>query len=93
MRFAYGGRAGVHTGAPFKPKFACRFGNWAGLDSNQRTALAEQIYSLSPLTTRPPTHTRARPKARLGTAHEGTTPPRLSPLAVSAASNLFYRRF
>ena len=29
---------------------------WAGLDSNQRTALAGQIYSLLPLTTRPPTH-------------------------------------
>jgi hypothetical protein len=28
---------------------------WAGLDSNQRTALAGQIYSLLPLTTRPPT--------------------------------------
>ncbi len=29
---------------------------WAGLDLNQRTALAGQIYSLVPLTTRPPTH-------------------------------------
>jgi hypothetical protein len=29
---------------------------WAGLDLNQRTALAGQVYSLVPLTTRPPTH-------------------------------------
>lgn len=28
---------------------------WAGLDSNQRSAFARQIYSLVPLTTRPPT--------------------------------------
>ncbi len=28
---------------------------WAGLDSNQRSAFAHQIYSLAPLTTRPPT--------------------------------------
>ena len=31
-------------------------GNWAGLDLNQRSAFARQIYSLVPLTTRPPTH-------------------------------------
>ena len=30
-------------------------GWWAGLDSNQRSAFARQIYSLVPLTTRPPT--------------------------------------
>jgi hypothetical protein len=29
---------------------------WAGLDLNQRSAFARQIYSLVPLTTRPPTH-------------------------------------
>jgi hypothetical protein len=29
--------------------------NWAGLDLNQRSAFARQIYSLVPLTTRPPT--------------------------------------
>ena len=29
---------------------------WAGLDSNQRNAFACQVYSLVPLTTRPPTH-------------------------------------
>lgn len=31
---------------------------WAGLDLNQRSAFARQIYSLVPLTTRPPTHNR-----------------------------------
>jgi tetratricopeptide (TPR) repeat protein len=33
--------------------------NWAGLDLNQRSAFARQIYSLVPLTTRPPTHVPA----------------------------------
>jgi hypothetical protein len=33
---------------------------WAGLDSNQRSAFARQIYSLVPLTTRPPTHARTK---------------------------------
>ena len=28
---------------------------WAGLDLNQRSAFAHQVYSLAPLTTRPPT--------------------------------------
>ena len=31
---------------------------WAGQDSNLRIAFASQIYSLVPLTTRPPTHIR-----------------------------------
>ena len=35
---------------------------WAGLDLNQRTALAGQIYSLVPLTTRPPTHDVDQPR-------------------------------
>ena len=47
-RFGY---AAVH------PAWRKRSRNWwAGLDLNQRTALAGQIYSLVPLTTRPPTH-------------------------------------
>ena len=32
---------------------------WAGLDSNQRSAFARQVYSLVPLTARPPTHKSA----------------------------------
>ena len=32
---------------------------WAGLDSNQRSAFAHQVYSLAPLTTRPPTQSAA----------------------------------
>lgn len=32
---------------------------WAGLDSNQRSALARRIYSPVPLTTRPPTQDRS----------------------------------
>jgi hypothetical protein len=42
-------------------------GNWAGLDLNQRSAFARQIYSLVPLTTRPPTHEDSSIVADLGT--------------------------
>ena len=37
----------------FQPKLRKEQGWWRGLDSNQRT-LRDQIYSLAPLTTRPP---------------------------------------
>lgn len=40
---------------------------WAGLDLNQRSAFARQIYSLVPLTTRPPTHEDSLNVADLGT--------------------------
>lgn len=57
---------------------------WAGLDSNQRTALAGQIYSLLPLTTRPPTHGGVGPPSilyfRRGTADQGTMRPAPSPV-------------
>ena len=47
-------------------------GWWAGLDSNQRSAFAHQIYSLAPLTTRPPTHADFRLFPLLRAGVQGT---------------------
>ncbi len=52
-----------------EPSFAMTSGAgglWAGLDLNQRSALARQIYSLVPLTTRPPTHALLYPTGSPG---------------------------
>jgi hypothetical protein len=57
---------------------------WAGLDSNQRSAFARQVYSLVPLTARPPTHE---------SADQGTIPCGASPrIRGKSLSHAAFRR-